>query len=147
MLRKYFIRFFINTLVWKYIRGSKRFDIFPHISDIQFRPLKDNLQERKVALFSMIEYCHKNVPYYTKYIEENAITYALETIEEDIRKFPILTKDILRTSPDALRSVEYTGKYITNHSGGSTGEPVQFLQDRFFLDHVGAMKMLFNSWA
>ncbi len=51
-----------------------------------------------------------------------------------LNQFPILTKDILRLNYEKLISndIEYRNSYI-NTSGGSTGEPAKFIQDKNYL--------------
>jgi len=50
--------------------------------------------------------------------------------EEYLRHFPVLTKDIIRSRFDELKSNDLRRrKWYFNTSGGLTGEPVRFIQD------------------
>ena len=51
----------------------------------------------------------------------------------DLNNYPILTKDIIRNNFEALKSDDLDKrKWFYNTSGGSTGEPVKFIQDMEF---------------
>jgi len=66
---------------------------------------------------------------------------------EQFRSLPPLDKDTLRSQSEALRSDDLekrTWRY--NTSGGSTGEPVQFVQDETYMQWSAAVKRLFNEW-
>jgi phenylacetate-CoA ligase len=94
----------------------------------------------------LITYASQNIPYYQQVIKEHNITFSEDTIFEDIKKFPLLTKEILRNHFDKLyRFRDKT--YYRNTSGGSTGEPVVFYQDKEYLNWANATKRLFNEWA
>lgn len=147
MFRKIFIQNFVNPVIWKYIKWSKRFDIFSNIQIIEKKSLESNLISQRKKLFEMIKYCDKNIAYYNKIIKDNSIKYTVDTINEDIKKFPILNKDILKKEFNNLKNSKFNWNFITNRSWWSTWEPVKFLQNSEFLDEIWAMKMLFNKRA
>jgi phenylacetate-CoA ligase len=69
-----------------------------------------------------------------------------EDPEEYLQHYPILTKDIIRNRIDELKSNDLSKRrWFLNTSGGSTGEPVHFIQDWEFASKVGAIKLLFSS--
>jgi phenylacetate-CoA ligase len=60
---------------------------------------------------------------------------------------PLLDKEALRTQSEALQSDDLDRRnWFYNTSGGSTGEPVQFIQDREYQEWVTAIKKHFNGW-
>ena len=72
---------------------------------------------------------------------KNILKHATENTEyynffnfNDLKSFPILTKDIIRERFEDLKSKDLDGrKWWINTSGGSTGEPVKFIQDKEYL--------------
>jgi len=80
---------------------------------------------------NLLIHANCNVPYYTKILNEIGIIKNATKV--DLSKFdqiPILTKEMIREQQQALVSTEYTTrKWHYNSSGGSTGEPVRFVQD------------------
>jgi phenylacetate-CoA ligase len=108
--------------------------------------LEENKKIQRKKLFKLIKYADQNIPYYKKMIKEYNIQFSEDTIFDDIKKFPILTKDIIRNNFDELYKFR-DNTYYRNTSGGSTGEPVIFYQDRNYLEWEIATKILFNEWA
>jgi len=79
-------------------------------------------------------------PYYKEIIEsfgKSLDEFALE----DLKKFPILTKEIIRKEKTRLLTKPIE-ELFPNSSGGSTGEPINFYQDQNYKDHVWATMMI-----
>jgi len=93
-----------------------------------------------------VNYASQNILYYQKVINEGHIKFSEESIFEDLKKFPLLTKDIIRKNFHGLYKLR-DKTYYKNTSGGSTGEPVVFYQDKHYLEWAIANKYLFNEWA
>jgi phenylacetate-CoA ligase len=150
MLKKALIKYLINPVFWKLIRGSKRYDLFNELSEKQWRSIEQNREEQASKLFDIIEHAHRHVPYYRRIIEDKKISYARETIFEDIKALPILSQDDLRDSFKELTSTdgEYASrKPFVDTSGGSTGEPKRFIQDKQAAMRLSAGMDWFYSWA
>lgn len=74
------------------------------------------------SLNNMLNYAVNNTDYYKSFNLN------------DLSTFPILTKEIIRARFDDLKSKDLsTRKWWINTSGGSTGEPVKFIQDKEYL--------------
>jgi phenylacetate-CoA ligase len=68
-----------------------------------------------------------------------------EDPEEYLRRFPILTKSTVRTHFDKLKSVDLPQRrWYLNSTGGSTGEPVRFIQDWEYAARSGAVSLLYS---
>ena len=92
---------------------------------------KDKLLEfQEKHLENLLLHAYKNVPYYHRIFEEVGV---IDNGFVDLSKFekiPILTKEIMRKHHQDLISKDYTTrKWYYNSSGGSTGEPIRFIQD------------------
>lgn len=138
-----------NVLIpfyWKYINRSKVLTYFQKLKEYQWNSLKENREIQRKKLYALIQYASQNIPYYQKIIKEHNITFSEDTIFEDIKKFPLLTKEIIRNHFNKLYRLR-DKTYYRNTSGGSTGEPVVFYQDKEYLDWANATKCLFNEWA
>jgi len=131
---------------WNYVNRSNVLNYYEYLRRIQWNSLEENRKIQKRKLFELIQYAFRNIPYYQKIIRECGINFSEEIIFEDIKRLPILTKEIIRNHfSDLYRFKDKT--YYTNTSGGSTGEPVVFYQDKEYLDWANATKRLFNKWA
>jgi len=68
-----------------------------------------------------------------KHVVDNT-QYYKDFDAKDLSSFPILTKDIIREQFEDLKSKDLNSrKWWINTSGGSTGEPVKFIQDKNYL--------------
>jgi phenylacetate-CoA ligase len=95
-------------------------------------------------LVRILTYAKRNVPFYED-VNLRGMNHA--NVISYLRKMPFMTKDILRESFSELKSSSFTGRYRRNTSGGTTGEPVTFLQDNDYRTFGMASELLFHSWA
>ena len=146
-LKKYLIQKIVNNIVWPYFKGSNRFKIFRELDRVQWNSLDKNRNLQKGKLYKLIRYADENIPYYHQTIKTKHIDYTKETIFEDIKKFPVLTKKIIRENYDRLINRDISHWYIANYSAGTTGEPLRLLQDQVMHDYSDAVTVLFNKWA
>lgn len=118
--------------------------------DRAYHRLKDVevMSEEDVAFLAQetrgefLQFCIRNVPYYRGLAAKLEIDGL-----DDWAKLPILTKDIIRENAEDLRSEGYSSLWIRkNTSGGSTGEPVVFLQDDAYQVDMCATKRVYDSW-
>jgi len=138
-----------NVLIpfyWKYINRSKVLTYYQKLKEYQWNSLQENQEIQRKKLYALIQYASQNIPYYQQIIKEDNIIFSEDTIFEDIKKFPLLTKEIIRNHFDELHRFR-DKTYYRNTSGGSTGEPVIFYQDKEYLNWANATKRLFNEWA
>ena len=88
---------------------------------------KRNSYNIEDSIIKILKYAQENVPFYKKYNST------------DINKFPVLTKNIIRSNFKKLLSKNYIGKSKIIYSGGSTGEPVPILQCEEYVDWTNAI--------
>jgi phenylacetate-CoA ligase len=74
----------------------------------------------------IIEVAVTTVPYYTPLKRE--INFSQFTFDE-LNKFPIVTKDIIRADPEKFISI--TNKGFVSHTSGSTGKPFEFVNSYY----------------
>jgi phenylacetate-CoA ligase len=142
----YLRRNILLPLYWKYIKRLKVLDYYKELQAHQWNTLKKNRNLQRIKLFKLIQYASQNIPYYQRVIQEHQISFSEDTIFTDLKKLPLLTKEIIRNNFDQLYKFrDHT--YYRNTSGGSTGEPVIFYQDRYYFDWSIATKILFDEWA
>ena len=94
-------------------------------------------------LFCILEDSAKNVPYYKEIFKDVSINSISET-EKYLEMLPVLNKDIIRDNFDKLSSNNKHRRPYINTSGGSTGEPVRFLQDKEYYSKNFGDKILFG---
>ena len=140
-------RSILLPLYWKYIKQWRVIEYYNKLKNHQWNSIEENREIQRKKLYKLIKYAVQNIPYYKKIIKEHNIRFSEDTIFDDIKKFPILTKDIIRNNFDKLYKFK-DNTYYRNSSGGSTGgEPVIFYQDRDYFAWSAATKILFDDWA
>ena len=70
---------------------------------------------RLYKLKCLVEYSYNNVPYYTELFDKHSISPSIIKTLEDIKKIPILTKELARANQEKLVSRNTNFKYIKNH--------------------------------
>lgn len=83
------------------------------------------LQNEKLEL--IVRHAAKNVPYYKEIFSQLDVR---EISTETLKDIPLLGKSELRSSFSKLQSTSEIQGVYENSSGGSTGEPVKFMQDK-----------------
>lgn len=87
-----------------------------------------DLQNEKLR--KLVRHCYQNVPYYTKLFDSLGLKPDDFQTREDLRKLPILTKQIIRDNYEDLKSTSVpSSRLIKSSTGGSTGTPLQFCKD------------------
>jgi len=139
-------RYVVFPFYWKYIKHSNVLSCYKVLRIHQWNTLEENKKIQQKKLYKLIEYASENIPYYKRIIQEHNILFSEDTIFEDIKKFPLLTKDVIRNHFDELYKFRDL-TYYRNTSSGSTGEPVIFYQDSNYFAWNVATKTLFDEWA
>lgn len=117
---------------------SHQMNSFRELKTEEFLSVEENKKLQSKRLLALIIHACQTVPYYRDlHIDVDAISE--ENVFEEIKKFPILTKDIIRKEGDRLYSEVYTKSQVgdwmyEDTSGGTTGEPVKFLHSGHYFD-------------
>jgi len=142
----YLRRNVIFPVYWKYIRSSNVLRYYQELRNHQWNTIEENKEIQQKKLYELIKYASGNIPYYQRIIREHNIQFSEDSIFDDIKKFPLLTKEVIRNNFDKLYKFR-DNTYYRNSSGGSTGEPAILYQDKHYRDWAIANKYLFNEWA
>ena len=122
-----------------YLREHERFQTFG----------ADEIRQRQHDLLaSTLRHAHEHVPYYRRVLSERGVVDGGKVHLDRFTDVPVLEKATLREHFDELRADDADpAGLLLNTTGGSTGEPVRFLQDRATHEWKVATKLLFNAWA
>ena len=111
-------------------------------SDVQNGIPPDTAKNRLIA---MLDHSRNHVPYYRSIIRELGDSYREDPFEY-LKHMPVLTKAVIRENFEDLKSDDLPKRrWYVNTTGGSTGEPVEFVQDREFNTLNGPVTSLI-SW-
>lgn len=127
-IKKILIKYFIYPCYQLFFGDLRYYKNLKSCIKNQYKSRKDIINDQKDALYDIVMYAKEHVPFYKSYISENNVFFSKETIFEDIKKLPVITKEIIRNQKDKLYSDENIDYFIET-SGGSTGEPIQLRHD------------------
>lgn len=102
---------------------------------------------RDERLSQLLRHAYAKVPYYREHLEASGVVTSDELDLRNFHRLPLLDKGTIRSRFKDLTSSDSgsRGPYY-NTSGGSTGEPVRFVQDAVTNDWKVATKLLFDTW-
>jgi len=128
--------------------GSQLQSVLKFLKSREYQPRESNEKIQKKLLKKLLIHCYENVPYYRDVLVESGVMVGNEVDLTKFSNIPVLTKEIIREHFEDLKSNDMDKrKWYPNTSGGSTGEPVKFLQDKVSWDHGMAGKWFFSTFA
>ena len=104
------------------------------------------LQEQ--LLEPLLEHAARHVPYYSDLFQAHGLLSGGRVRIGALTEIPCLDRTTLRREFDRLRSDDLARRsWTVNGTGGSTGEPVRFIQDRESGFWRAAVEHLFDEWS
>ena len=124
----------IKKCIWNSISKIRGNDCRKEYLEIKSINNKDGLLRFKERYFKdLLLHVSKNVPYYHRFFKKLGMVDDGVVDLSKFDKIPILSKEIIRRHHGELVSKDYmTRKWYYNSSGGSTGEPIRFIQDDLY---------------
>ncbi len=136
-----------KTLIFTLLRlsGSEIPKALKHIERMHTMDSDELKKIQKSRLSFLLLHSAKHVPYYREILSRCGVVQNSNVNLSFFDKIPILTKNIIRQQGKHLCSDDYgRRKAYSNTSGGSTGEPVEFIQDKFYCDWNIANKIYYK---
>lgn len=104
-------------------------------------------QYRTKKLQDIILHAYNNVPFYRELLDKQGISPQDINDIKDIKKLPILTKEIVRNNQENLISKGFNAKIIKKgKTGGTTGSPIITLKDTAERTFTWASYFRWYSW-
>lgn len=128
-------------LMIKRLRFSDQFfSDLDSLKNSQFKSKNDIIAYKEENLHRILEYAYNNVPFYREFYDSHHISPKDFKSIDDISKFPILTKDLIRDNYQKMVSLSYPkNKLVYNHTSGSTGKAMDFYQTKNSLPFLWAI--------
>ena len=97
----------------------------------QFWPYDEIRKYQFQKIKRLLTHAYLHVPYYRNiFLEQGLIPKNIANLD-DFKEIPVLTKEIIRENFDSLLATNIPkDQLVPNSTGGSTGEPLHFYQDR-----------------
>ena len=123
---------------------------FHHLREIrkwEFSSLEELQRVQWRRLQNLVQHAARHVPYYRESFRQHGIAPGDIGSPRDFARIPVLTKSTLQAKVNELIAENRErGEGQQNASGGSTGKPVQFYQDRFYWEYSRACQWFVEGW-
>lgn len=129
------------------VRGRKTLHYFKEYQDNQWRSADELSSIQSSKLRDLLAYCQTYVPYYRLRWKEAGLNWQDVRSIEDLRHFPLLTKEDIREHYDLLISEPMRGSTMRKTTGGSTGQPLSFEYTRESYERRMAVMLRGYGWA
>lgn len=129
-----------------YVKDN-RLNYYNFIKKAQWNTLQENEKIQAQKLYQLIKYASKNIPYYKKIVKKEKINFSESTIFKDMRKFPLMTKEIVKKEFNSLYKIQKGMRWYYRATSGTTEKPLRFIQDYSFQGNHMAMFKLQYEWS
>lgn len=127
--------------------GSYYKNWFDKLSKTQWLSTKELLRLQEEETLKFIEYAYKNVPYYRDLFNQMGLSPKDIVCIGDIRKIPILNKEMVRQNSERLLSETMREKERTwVHTSGTTGKALHLALSNECFQRDYAFNWLHRSW-
>lgn len=139
------------SLIFATLFGSKDFDFSYFLTNKIRTELNLDRTSLDILCFnrlkSIIRHAQKTTKYYSKKFSEYGVNYNELKTFEDIKKFPVTTKDSIRKSLTDMFSGGYKKQsWSKSATGGTTSSPVTIYCNRKGLWHKNASSYAIDEW-
>jgi len=127
-----------------YLSGSKIPGILKEIEQVSRLPQDEIQKYQEMKLEKLLLHAYEHVPYYHRVLAESGVIHDGNVKPENFQKIPILTKKDIQKNFEDLKSDDLKNRrHYVNHTGGSTGQPLEFIQDKDYSDWNIANKIYY----
>lgn len=128
--------------------GSVTDDFVKRLSELEYAPKMQIEAMETVALRHIIDHAYQTVPYYHTLFDEHGLKPDDIRDKADLRKIPILEKEVIRTYPERFlsKSCNPKGLHIA-YTSGTTGTPLRLYQSIDFIRRMYACHDVLRKWA
>ena len=104
---------------------------------------------REEQLKQLLNHAYHHIPYYREVLPKAGVIQNNHSVNlQNFTRIPLLDKALIRDHFDELKSDDLsTRNWYENTSGGSTGEPVRFIQDKKYHNASSAVKIFDDLWS
>lgn len=138
-------KIYYNIVPFKYRYGqdfSTKLSFLNEVAKWSYDQTKDY---QLTKLKNILDHSYKNVPYYSKLFKKCDFNPDIKFFDE-IKKIPILTKEIIRNNFSDLIATNFSGRKILFKTSGSTGKRLEFFgEDKMYKQEAAYILNSFQS--
>lgn len=129
------------------LKGEPAFRHLRYLRSVENCSQDELLRIQDEKLIGLLRHAYENIPYYKMVLSKAGVVKGRTVDLDQFGSIPILTKQtVIREGAALFSSDRATRNSFCNSTGGSTGEPVEFLQDKEYEAWSFASRFLFDLW-
>lgn len=135
-----------TTQLRRFLTGQHR--LIRELESVDCMPVDQLEQISMRRLRRFLRHAFAHVPHYSEAARERGFGPNDFQTWQDLSLLPVLHKRDIREQPRKLQATSGPSRSVRpNHTGGSTSEPLRFLQDRGYRDHGRANRDRLFGWS
>jgi len=128
-------------------RGRRFRTIYSELIETQWWDRERLRQLQRERLRNILRFAQEHVPFYRKRFAEYGVSWNQVQAVEDLSRFPLLTKEDIRSHPQELiADVKPNSRIIAQSTSGTTGSPLRVLMDHTTLVTERAWVARHRTW-
>ncbi|MFX1340910.1 MAG: phenylacetate--CoA ligase family protein [Promethearchaeota archaeon] len=130
------------------LAGYEVYNYLNFLLESQFYIEKEIKELQTQNFLKLAHHTINNVPYFSQYFKENNISTSNFNTLDDLKKFPVMTKDLYRNNfPDSVVDIHAKKKdLVLNYTSGTSGNPFTFYYSIFNRGHQAARLLRYYEW-
>lgn len=116
---------------WQYVKRQNSLKLLPYLEQTQWLSPSEllDLQWRRIG--ELLEHAYEHVPYYSEVMRATGVDPPSVIRNRSLERLPILDRSTITNRLNYLRATNLPPeRFVANGTGGSTGEPLRFFDDR-----------------
>jgi phenylacetate-CoA ligase len=127
--------------------GQRMMSRLNYLETAQWWDRAEIASHRDGLLSTLVRTAYQEVPFYRDLLRDHSVTPDDIRRVEDLRKIPVVTKDMLRRNHPELTTRSTGQRTYESHTSGSTGENFSVSEDRYTAGWYRASFLLALEWA
>jgi phenylacetate-CoA ligase len=116
---------------WQHLKHQNSLQLLPYLEETQWLTTTDLLDLQWKRIGALLQHGYENVPYYRAVMQDAQLDPASIAQDRSLERLPLLDRSTVRQQVQRLRATNVSpDRFVPNGTGGSTGEPLQFFDDR-----------------
>jgi phenylacetate-CoA ligase len=116
---------------WQYVKRQNSLKLLPYLEQTQWLSTGELLDLQRRRIGELLEHAYEHVPYYSDVMRAIGVDPASGTRDHSLERLPLLDRSTITEQRDRLRATNFPPeRFVANGTGGSTGEPLRFFDDR-----------------
>lgn len=126
-------------------KGTGIYKILMQLQKEQFLSSAELEELQAERLRRLLRHARKQSPYYRQLFDRHGIEIGNDFGVRDLTRIPLLCRENVQGNLETILAENAGDRYL-NSSGGSTGNPVNFYQDYYYVSYADAANLLFRDW-